>query len=190
MDMTIFKSKIRSKLMQLYFTNPESEHYLRELERLLETPVSMIRKELLNLEKEGLFISKKKANLVYWQLNKKYPLFEEWKSIVFKTLGIQGALTALLKKITGIKFAFIYGSYAKNSENPSSDIDIIIVGKPHESNLIEPLRILERKLKREVNYVLYSEEEFNKKRKEKGGFLPEVLKNKIIVLIGEESEIL
>ena len=52
MDITrIFKSKTREALFRLYFTNPEKSFYLRELERELDIPVSMLRKELISLEK-------------------------------------------------------------------------------------------------------------------------------------------
>ena len=36
----IFKSQTRKELFRLYFTNPDQEYYLRELERILQTPVS------------------------------------------------------------------------------------------------------------------------------------------------------
>jgi hypothetical protein len=39
----LFKSKTRKELFRFYFTNPDQEYYLRELERILRTPVSMIR---------------------------------------------------------------------------------------------------------------------------------------------------
>ena len=38
----LFKSKVRKALFKLYFTNPDSEFYLRELERMLSFPVSMV----------------------------------------------------------------------------------------------------------------------------------------------------
>ena len=83
----IFKSKTRKALFKLYFSNLEGEYYLRELERLLNLPVSMIRKELFNLKKMGIFETKKRGNLTYFYLNKSYFLFDELKSIVAKTLG-------------------------------------------------------------------------------------------------------
>ena len=62
MDITkIFKSKTRQALFRLYFTNPEKSFYLRELERDIGIPVSMLRKELISLEKEELFSSSKQA---------------------------------------------------------------------------------------------------------------------------------
>src|SRR4030042_6156370 len=98
----IFKSKTRKALFRLYFTNPKAEYYLRELERLLALPVSMIRKELLRLEKEHIFASRKKGNLSYFFLNQSYPLFDEFKSIVFKTIGVKALLKGALSKIKGI----------------------------------------------------------------------------------------
>jgi len=85
----IFKSKTRKELFRLYFTNPDHEYYLRELERLLDIPVSMIRKELNRLEEDRIFLSRRRGNSTYYFLNKSYPLFDELKSIVFKTIGVQ-----------------------------------------------------------------------------------------------------
>ena len=76
----IFKSKTRAAIFRLYFTNPEAEYYLRELERTLSTPVSMIRKELLRLEETGIFVSRKRGNLTLFSLNKVY--FLHWGSIL------------------------------------------------------------------------------------------------------------
>src|SRR4030043_1887678 len=117
----IFKSKTRKELFRLYFTNPDQAYYLRELERLLHIPVSMVRKELTRLEVEGIFLSQKKANSTYYLLNQSYPLYEELKSIVFKTIGIQGLLRESLGKMKGIELAFIYGSFAKREESAQRD---------------------------------------------------------------------
>ena len=187
MDITkIFKSKTRSALFRLYFTNPDKSYYLRELERLLNTPVSMLRKELLSLKKSGIFVSNKKGILSYYSINKTYPLYNELKNIVFKTIGIQGSLSALLSPIKGIKTAFIYGSYAKKEDNAASDINLFIVGKINENNLILKINSLEKKLKREINYSYYSTQDFEQKKKGRDSFIRDVLENKKIFLIGGE----
>lgn len=209
----IFSSKTRKELFRLYFTNPDSEYYLRELERILGIPVSMIREELLRLEKEGLFKSHRKANLVYYSLNKSYPLFDELKSIVFKTIGVKGALKQALERIKGfdtasqvnaalmeygfttlervkgIKAAFIYGSFARNEERPTSDIDLFVIGDVDEGELSEAVAHLERILKREINYVLYRESEFRRKKKEKDSFVLDVLRGKKVFIAGSEDDL-
>ncbi|MCG2712767.1 MAG: nucleotidyltransferase domain-containing protein [Candidatus Omnitrophica bacterium] len=190
MDITkIFKSKTRSALFRLYFTNPEKNHYLRELERMLNIPVSMLRKELLSLKNSNIFNSNKKGNLSYYSINKEYPLYNELKNIVFKTIGIQGSLSTLLSPIKGIKTAFIYGSYAKSEDNAASDIDLFIIGKIAEVNLISKINTLEKKLKREINYSYYSIADFEQKKKNKDSFIMDVLKNKKIFLIGGNNDL-
>jgi predicted nucleotidyltransferase len=185
----LFKSKTRKELFRLYFTNPDQEYYLRELERVLRTPVSMIRKELTRLKEEGLFLSRKKGNLTYYLLDQSYPLFDELKSIVFKTIGIQGLLSEILRKIRRIEVTFIYGSFAKHEETGRSDIDLLIIGKIDENRLLREINRLEKLLKREINYSIFQRDEFNRKKKEKDPFIADLLKNPKIFLIGDENDL-
>jgi len=185
----IFKSKTRKELFRLYFTNPDQEYYLRELERILRTPVSMIRKELTRLEEDGLFLSRRMGNLTYYLLNQSYPLFDELKSIVFKTIGIQGLLREILGKMKGIEVALIYGSFAKREETGRSDIDLLIIGKIDEDRLLREINKLEKVLKREINYSIFRKDEFNHKMKEKDPFITDLLKNPKIFLVGDPNDL-
>ena len=185
----IFKSKTRKALFRLYFSNSESEYYLRELERILDIPVSMIRKELLRLEENGIFISAKRGNLTYFFLNKSYPLFDELKSIVFKTIGIRGHLKETLEQIRGVEIAFIYGSFAKNEENAKSDIDLFIVGEIEGRKLVTEVGKVETRLKREINYSLYTKDDIKKKKREMDSFMLEVINGPKIFLMGSENDL-
>ena len=191
MDMfRITKSKLREELLTLYFTNPNKKYYLRELERILNFSVGNIRRELIKLESTGLFLSENKGNLVYYYLNKSYPLFKELKSIIFKTSGAPKMLHNILEKFKGISQAFIYGSFAKGDERKGSDIDLLIIGEVDEDKLIEEIGKLERKLQREINYAIYGKEDFNKKKKEDNSFVLDILKEKKIFLIGDKERML
>ncbi len=185
----IFRSKTRKALFRLYFSNPEREYYLRELERILDIPVSMIRKELLRLEENGIFISAKRGNLTYFCLNKSYPLFDELKSIVFKTIGIRGLLKETLEQTRGVEIAFIYGSFAKNEENAKSDIDLFIVGEIEERKLVTEVGKVEKMLKREINYSLYTKDDIEKKKKEMDSFMLKVINGPKIFLMGSENDL-
>ena len=185
----IFKSKVRKALFRLYFTNPDGEYYLRELERILGTPVAVVRRELTQLEKNGIFVSRKKANLVFYFLNKSYPLFEELKSIISKTIGITASLQDGLKNIKGVELAFIYGSFAKKSEKSTSDIDLFVMGDVNENALIRAIKKIEGTLKREINYTLYTHSEFLSKKRKKDTFITDLLKNPKIMLIGRQDDL-
>jgi len=185
----LFKSKARSAIFQLYFTNPENSFYLRELERKLDIPVSIIRKELLRLEEEGVFLSEKKGNLVYYRLNVTYPLFNELKSIVRKTIGVEGLIKDVVSKLKGIKAAFIYGSFAKEKERVKSDVDLFLMGDVDEGPLIRQLNNIEKTIKREVNYTIFSQEEYKKKKKNKDSFIIDLLSNPKIILTGRKNDL-
>ena len=139
----ITKSKIRQDLLVLFFTNPSQKYYVRELERLLGYSVGSIHRELLKFKKDSLFDTQKVGNLLYYSLDTKHPLFNELKSIVSKTAGVEGSLKKILRSIEKIEIAFIYGSFANKKEKTMSDIDIMIIGDPNTSDLNEKIMILE-----------------------------------------------
>jgi len=45
----------------------------------------------------------------YFQLNREYPLFDEVRKIVAKTIGAAPVIAQSLKKIEGIDEAYLYG---------------------------------------------------------------------------------
>ena len=177
-------TKNRAELLRLLITNPERSFYMQEIGRILGKKPGVFQRTLNNLVSEGIVESEHKANARYFKANKHYSLYKEMKSIVFKTIGVEASLKAELEQISGIQFAFIYGSYAKGKENYLSDIDLVIIGKPDEDELIKKLDRLEEKLQREINYKFYKLKEFTKEIKEKEPFVLEILKEKKIILIG------
>jgi predicted nucleotidyltransferase len=157
---------------------------VREIASLIAEDPGNLSRELRSMEKEGIFISRLKGRIKLYSLNKAYPLFGELKSIVFKTEGAEGKLKRLVLAYKDIDVAFIYGSFAKNSEKETSDIDLAVVGKFDRNKFTNELRSLESRLGREINFTSYTREEFDKKRREEGGFLSIVLAGKIILLKG------
>jgi len=83
---------------------------------------------LTKLAKIGFLNSAPSANQIYYSLNDKFPLYPELKSIVLKTSGMGDVLREYLGKAARIKYAFIYGSVARDTEKESSDIDLMIIG--------------------------------------------------------------
>ncbi|MBL7141587.1 nucleotidyltransferase domain-containing protein [Patescibacteria group bacterium] len=188
--MDIFKitrSKIREKILQLFFSDTNKSYYLRELERIIDVPVGTIRREILSLEKRGLFKSERRGNLLYFYLNKKHPFYKELKSIIFKTIGAEGKLKELLKDIKDIKLAFIFGSFAKSKEDSFSDIDLMLIGNPNEDVLISKISSIEKGLGREINYSIFSVKDFKKGLARREVFLEEILKNPKIFIIGDQN---
>ena len=104
----ITKSGLRQHLLTYFFTNPDASLYVREIAAILNKDAGNISKELSRLKKAGIFISFMKGNQKYFSINKKSPLYRELKSIIFKTVGVEGALKEIVAKTKGITFSFIY----------------------------------------------------------------------------------
>lgn len=183
----IGKSKTRKAILQLYFSHPEKKYYLRQLEKILHFPVQNIRRELINLERNGMFKREKSGNQVYYFINKESPVYSDIRNIISKTIGIESQLRESLSGVSGIKKAFIFGSFADGTQDSLSDVDIMIVGEVNEDALIEKISKLENKIEREINYYIYDEKEFGERRKKENSFILKILSKPVIFLIGDDE---
>jgi len=183
------RSRLRKKILSYFFTNPSAKLYLRETASILGEDAGNLSKELTKLEQAGVFISALRGNQKYFSLNKKCPLYKELRSIIFKTIGVEGSLNRIVNEVAGIEAAFIYGSFAMNKENSVSDIDLFILGNPDEDSLMAKIDILEKKLHREINYNIHSRKEFREKVRKKDSFIMNVLKGSKLILKGSLDEI-
>ncbi len=183
-----FRSKARQRLLAYYFTNPAARHHLRDLAARLAIDPSNLSKELGRLEREGLFRSEVSGRQKYFQLDREYPLFNEVRKIVAKTIGAAPVITQSLQRIEGIDEAYLYGSFASNQQDAASDIDVLVIGAPREEVLAQAMRRLERQLGREINYMVLTPKEFKSRRARKDAFLENVWHNKRVPLIGTDEE--
>ena len=185
----LFSSKLRTKLLDVFLSSPNARFYIRELERKIKEEAKNVSRELKNLEALGLLISEKQGNLKYYSINEKFLLYPELKAIIFKTTGVQGLLKEALARLKGIETAFIYGTYATGKESESSDVDIMVIGKPDLTELNEVISDLEEKLNREINYMCFDQEEFKERRKAGDAFIKDVLSGEKIMLKGSDRAI-
>lgn len=184
----ITKSKTKIAILELFFNEPEGELYLRQLESITGYSVGNIRREMMKLEKSGLFLSRVMGKMKLYRLNAAYPFYNEIKNIVRKTIGIEGRLKEIVKKYRDIRFAFIYGSFARGKEKALSDIDLIVIGGIDFKGIKTCIYEYQSKIGREINSIIYSPEEFLSKFKAKNHFIHTVIKEPKIFLKGAEDE--
>lgn len=182
-------SRNKALLLRLFYTNPDQNYYIQEIGRILDKKPGVFQRTLYDMERKGILISEYKANARYFRANKDYPLYRELKSIIFKTIGIMGSIKEVLENAGPIAFSFLYGSFANGKENYLSDIDLIIIGSPDENNIVRDFEKLEGNLMREINYKLFTFEEFLESVRQKDAFLSGILKDQKTMLIGEENEL-
>lgn len=178
----LFGSRIRTKLLTWFFTHTDEKFFIRQLAPIINEDHANLSRELIRLEKLGILVSERQGSQKYFHVNKGCSFFDELRGLVLKTTGIAGQIKSEIEKIKGIKIAFIYGSFAKGQETADSDVDLLIVGNANLDTLDTTLQELEKKLGRTINYVFYSQKEFNEKIESKDGFINDVLASEKIIL--------
>lgn len=178
----ILASKTRSNILAFFFTHADERYYVRELASLTNEDAGNLSRELRRLEAEGICSSSRKGRIKFYSLNKNYPLYSDLKSILFKTAGLEGSLRRLVEDYEGIEEAIMHGSFARGIEKQSSDVDLVIIGKFDRDKFTGQLRGLESKLKRDINFTVYTRQEFNKEMEKRGSFLNIIMSGKKIQL--------
>ncbi|HJT09692.1 MAG TPA: nucleotidyltransferase domain-containing protein [Candidatus Nitrosotalea sp.] len=184
----LFTSTTRVSILEEFLLNPGREYHIRELARILEVTPIYVQKELRNLESLGLLESRKKGNMVIYKLQVKSSIVEDLKRIFLKTESIGQAIMQDLDA-RKIKFAFIFGSFAKGVETATSDLDILIIGDVNEDDVLRSISKTERRIGRQINFILWTEREFVEKVEKKIPLIKEISKTPIIMIVGDEDEL-
>jgi predicted transcriptional regulator with HTH domain len=176
---SLFSSSIRADVLSLLLNSPDEQFYIREIAELLRKNPSGVKRELDNLEKMDIVISEKVANLKYFKANKDSPLFSELKNLITKSLGLPGALKAVLRA-SGAKAAFLYGPYAEGDD--INTVNLFVIGAM--SSLTKELKDIEKRFDRKINCSIIDEDEYKLKKKKGDANLKRLLSGKRIALIG------
>lgn len=180
----LLSTRLRTRLFSYLFTHTDESFYVRELADIIEEDPGNLSRELRKFETEGLLCHSFKGRVKLYSLDKRYPMFGELKKIISKTEGVEGNIKKLVAGFKGVELAFIYGSYAKDREKKTSDIDLVVVGSIPRDEFTRKIRAIESDLNREINFTVYSRAEFDKERAKTGGFLNLILKGDVIILKG------
>jgi len=179
----------RRAILILLYGHADEQFYLREIARRAGTGIGATQRELGQLTDAGLIQSVRRGHQVYYQANRKNPIFVELKSILAKTSGIRDILHEALTTLRNqIKIAFVYGSIARGEEKASSDVDLMVVGEVTFADVVSALSEIEVKLGRDVNPTVYGPREFREKLAAKNHFLSTVAKEKKLFVMGDERE--
>ncbi len=183
----LFSSSARVKILTLFMMNPRDRFYQRQISEFTDLPIRAVQREVEKLQKLGLLERDADGNRVYYQVNRKFALFPELKSMVLKTTGLGLALHGLLENEDKVQVAFVYGSYAADEEVTASDVDLFVIGELSSKELSVALSQARRSSQREINYTLFAPDEFSEKAHRRNNFLMSVLQGPKVFLKGDED---
>lgn len=186
----LITSQSRIKLLNALLAQPSEMFHVRELVRRTGDEINAVRRELLFLENKGILTREPRANRVYYSLNKNYPFYFDFLKMGSKVTGLGEAILKNRVKIGRIKYAMFSGKFTRRMEKKPTDVDFIIVGTIVLPELAVLIRDEEKRLGREINYTVMTEEEFSFRKKKRDPFILSVLLGSRVMLYGDEESML
>lgn len=186
----LFISKVRVKILQLFFSNPGKIYHVREIVRKVDEEINAVRRELAHLEKIGLFTSEWRANRRFYSLRKDYIFYSDLLGMINKTVGLGGDIVKNRSRLGKVKFAMLSGHFVRGRPSTENEVDLLIVGNIILPQLASIVREEEARKEQEINYTVMTEEEFNFRKRRHDPFITSILYKPKVMLIGDEEEML
>lgn len=210
----LFGSKTRVKLLQLFMSNPNRPFYVREITRKIDEQINSVRRELANLLSIGIISSDNNNNRLYYEVNQKYAYYDALAAIFAgkKIVSVEGAAKTKVKKSTAdgksapdetpakqvihnpisdslsktgnVKLLILTGQFTRD---PSSDVDLLIVGDINASHLEKEIAEIEKAESKELRYAVFKLEEFVYRKQIHDKFIMNALASKSQVLIDTDG---
>jgi predicted nucleotidyltransferase len=158
--------------------------------RLAGVPSGSLHRELTALTAAGLLTRGVSGSQVRYQADRSCPLFEELAGIFRKTTGLADVLREALEPLGEcVRAAFVFGSVAQGKERGTSDVDVMVLGSVPFERVVEALMPFGERLRREINPVVMTQEEFRAKLKAHDRFATRVAREPKLFIKGDVGEL-
>jgi len=186
----IITSKVRIKVLELFFSNSKELYHVRGIVRETDEEINAVRRELDKFEKDGILRKEPRGNRIYYSLRTEYPFFGDLCAMVAKTTGLGKQLIDNRNKIGKVSFLMFSGKFVRFKDRKrDDDVDILVVGDVVLPELAALIRAEESKRGKEINYTVMGREELDFRKKRRDPFLLGILAGSRVMIIGDEEDL-
>ena len=179
----LFGGAGRFKVLRHLFENPDKEFSARQLSTAAATDSGNTHRWLQRWESVGL-VSRSKTNPLRYKSSQD-PALKPLVELFSQSNSLTSKLRELCAPMENLESAAIFGSVARNTEDATSDVDVLVIGDISELKLNAMLRPLARAYGRELNASVFRPERFAKLLAEGDEFACEVMANPLVPLKGD-----
>jgi DNA-binding transcriptional ArsR family regulator len=180
-------SRTRVAMMELFFTKPTEMYYVREITRATKEEINAVRRELDRMVNYGLLKSEQRGNRLYYYLNTKYVYFQELQQMVVKSTGLGKKIRKLRSKLGTVDFVMFSGKFVRGLRPRQDEVDMLVIGDVVLPELQVLIKEEEATLGRELNYAVFSKEEFEFRKTRRDPFIMDILFGTRVMVIGDED---
>lgn len=171
----LISSQLRIKLLLKFFINPELKSYLRGLSGEFDVSSNAVRQELNRLEEAGIIAAEKEGNKKLFSVNRDYPLYEEVRKLLMKTIGVEQVMDKVIGRLGDLQKVYLTGSLARGMDAPT--IDLYVIGEVDYEYLGKLNRKAEQMTGKKIRMAVFTLEEWD----------PSLLENETHVLIYKDG---
>ena len=174
----MFGSKTRTKLLQLFFGNPDKSYYVREITRVIEEQINSVRRELLNLDSIGIIKNENYDNKIYYSANMKHPYSRALVDLF--NAKLDGVREKDVRRSTWDEYVrpvkkYLTALVVTNRAPGQEGIDMLVIGNDKTKKLTRWAEVVEKKQGKPMNYVILSTEDYLYRKSVRDRFIAEVL---------------
>jgi DNA-binding transcriptional ArsR family regulator len=163
-------------------------YYVRQITRLINEEINAVRRELDRMLGAGLLKSEERGNRLYYQLNDRYLYYQELLQMVAKSTGLGKQIRKKRRKLGKIEYVMFSGKFIRKQKPSRDEVDLLVIGDIVLPELQALIKNEEEKLGREVNYAVFSNEEFEFRKTRRDPFIMDILYGSRVMIIGSEVD--
>lgn len=172
----------------MFFTKQNEMYYVREITREIKEEINAVRRELDRMLSAGILKSEQRGNRLYYSLNTKYLYFQELQQMVAKGTGLGERVRKARRKLGNVSFVMFSARFVKGLPPRQSELDLLVVGDIVLPELEQLVKQEEKNIGREINYAVFSDDEFKFRKTRRDPFIMDVLFGSRVMIIGSEEE--
>jgi hypothetical protein len=156
----LIQSKVKRKLLKFFLFNKNRKVHTRELNRLVDEPISAVQRELKKLLDLQIIHKYPEGNVVNYFVNTQNPFYEDLKALFLKATTEPRDYFKLLINTKSLLTVALFGDTVRVPMNFSLPVSLLVVGTLDEEILHEYLKSTMDIFNRDYELLYYSPEAF------------------------------
>lgn len=186
----IFRSQSLMRTVGFLALHQDAEYGAADIAEFVGVTRPAIVQALGYLERDGLVSKRSVGKKRLYRINADHAYYPELRSIAVKTLGGMETVSREIQSDEPIRFAAVFGSFARGDEEPASDLDVLFViddegWEETDYRIATSMTAVSERIARRVAPNIYRSSEFERLRREGNPSIEQILSSPMAVLKGE-----
>jgi len=177
----LLTSKPKTKLINLFLAHPGRSFSETELRINSGAAGKLLKQTLKDLDKMDFLVVTAKNKVRYYQMNKHFPLYPELVSLLRKVKNIPA--DDLAKRAARMGHCRLIALTGVFTGHPRIETDLLFVGRISPKQLGNFLTLAEKYAEQEINYTIFTPQEFEYRKTMSDRFIKNVLENNPVYVV-------